>query len=101
MDNFEQAALFATRSAEMLSALPRGNTRDQHQAFCRKSDPTRQLCIPARQIAKQMAEAAEKKLRQEKHHLLGDSGQAGVCAGDKKKANKDKKKAGKDKKKKK
>lgn len=65
LENFEQSSIYATRAAELFAALPSG-THNQEDPYALRSHPARQLIIPARHIAKEMATAHEKLKRSKK-----------------------------------
>lgn len=65
LENYEQAEAYARRAVELLSALPRGSVKRESQPYSKMSHPARQLCIPARQIAKKMAACVAAKQKRQ------------------------------------
>jgi hypothetical protein len=61
LENFDAAATYAERSAELLSTLDRGRvaSSSSNRDSARPAHPARQLIIPARQIAKRMRVQAQ------------------------------------------
>mmetsp|Transcript_39380 Transcript_39380/g.53451 ORF Transcript_39380/g.53451 Transcript_39380/m.53451 type:complete len:745 (-) Transcript_39380:113-2347(-) len=82
LDNYETAAAYAERSADLLSTLDRGRIGTKSQAGQHRH-PARQLIIPARQIAKRMGKQADAK-RLNRVKLLGaESGEGEEGGGEK------------------